>query len=32
LAGGAKLIQPKLFRRLGFHEFKYSHAFIYGGR
>lgn len=32
LAGGAKLIQPKLLWRLGFHEFKYSHAFIYGGR
>ena len=32
LAGGAQLIQPKLLWRFGFHEFKYSHAFIYGGR
>jgi hypothetical protein len=32
LAGCAKLIQPKLLWRFRFHEFKYSHAFIYGGR
>ena len=32
LAGGAQLVQPKLLWRFGFHEFKYSHAFIYGGR